>query len=191
MESFIGKRIMVIGSPGSGKSHFSAELSYRTGLPLFHLDRNAWSGDAGKWQPADAQRFVEWQTRTVEDDEWIFDGNYSGTMNLRLSRADTVFCFELPRLKCLFGYFRRLAAHALWPKADRADDPRERYDPRFIKYIWKFNQKELIERLCHTPELRVFIFRRRRDIDQFFSHLDLSLAREREARLKSAQTEQE
>ncbi len=184
MEAFIGKRIMVIGSPGSGKSHFSAELSYRTGLPLFRLDRNFRPDDAGKWEIAEAQRFVEWQKRTVEDDEWIFDGNYNGTMRLRLSRADTVFCFDLPRLICLFSYFRRLLAYPFLPGASKKDEDRGGFDMKFVKYIWKFKQTELFEKLHEYPGLRVFIFRRSRDKKRFFADLEAHLAREREERLK-------
>ena len=32
------KRIMVIGSPGSGKSTFARKLRDKSGLPLFYLD---------------------------------------------------------------------------------------------------------------------------------------------------------
>ena len=32
------KKIIVIGCPGSGKSHFSRKLAALTGLPLYHLD---------------------------------------------------------------------------------------------------------------------------------------------------------
>lgn len=170
---------MVVGSPGSGKSHFSTELSYRTGLPLFHLDRNFWSGDGGIREHAEAQRFVEWQKRTVEDDEWIFDGNYNGTMNLRLARADTVFCFELSRMRCVFGYLRRLLLAPFSPGA-----PRDRFDFKFIKHIWKFKQTELIERLNQYPSLHVLVFRRRKDISGFFTALEKHLAAQREARLK-------
>ena len=35
------KRVIVIGSPGAGKSTFSRKLRDITGLPLYHLD-NIW-----------------------------------------------------------------------------------------------------------------------------------------------------
>lgn len=184
MEALIGKRIMVVGSPGSGKSHFSTELSYRTGLPLFHLDRNLWSGDGAMRDPAEAQRFVEWQTRTVTDDEWIFDGNYNGTMKLRLARADTVFCFQLPRLFCLFGYLRRLLFSRFSLDAPQSGEQRERFNMKFVKHIWNFKQTDLLDRLQQYPNLRVFIFRRRIDRKRFFDALDFNLAAQREARLK-------
>lgn len=36
----IGKKIMIIGSPGSGKSTFSKKLAEITGIPLITLIRN-------------------------------------------------------------------------------------------------------------------------------------------------------
>jgi adenylate kinase family enzyme len=39
----IGRRIMVIGSPGSGKSTFSRKLSEITRIPLIHLDKEFWN----------------------------------------------------------------------------------------------------------------------------------------------------
>lgn len=39
----IGKRILVIGSPGSGKSTFSRKLAEITEIPLVHLDKEFWN----------------------------------------------------------------------------------------------------------------------------------------------------
>lgn len=39
----IGKRILVIGSPGSGKSTFSRKLAEVTKIPLVHLDKEFWN----------------------------------------------------------------------------------------------------------------------------------------------------
>ncbi len=36
------KRVLVLGSGGSGKSTFSTKLAKKTGLPLVHLDRLYW-----------------------------------------------------------------------------------------------------------------------------------------------------
>jgi len=33
------QRVLVIGSPGAGKSTLSTQLASVTGLPLFHLDQ--------------------------------------------------------------------------------------------------------------------------------------------------------
>ena len=39
------ERILVIGSPGSGKSTFSRALAQRKQLPLVYLDQLFWNAD--------------------------------------------------------------------------------------------------------------------------------------------------
>lgn len=56
----IGKRVLVLGCPGSGKSSFSRRLRAMTGLPLIHLD-NIW------WRP---DRTLIFQSRR-EADAWL------------------------------------------------------------------------------------------------------------------------
>ncbi len=46
----IGKRIIVIGCPGSGKSTFAIRLSNMTGIPLLHLDNIWWKSDRPIYQ---------------------------------------------------------------------------------------------------------------------------------------------
>ena len=36
------KKIIIIGSPGAGKSTFSFALAEKTGLPLYHIDKLFW-----------------------------------------------------------------------------------------------------------------------------------------------------
>lgn len=80
-----------IGSPGAGKSTLAAEVARRTGLPLVHLDRLYWR--AG-WVESDKAEFVERVRETVAAPRWVIDGNYGGTLPIRLERADTVLWLD-------------------------------------------------------------------------------------------------
>ena len=77
---------MVTGMAGAGKSTFSRALSAKTGLPLIHLDLHFWQ--PGGVAPSDAD-WREQQRDLIVNDEWILDGNYHATLDLRLERADT------------------------------------------------------------------------------------------------------
>jgi adenylate kinase family enzyme len=93
----VGRRIIVTGMPGSGKSTFSRALSAKTGLPLIHLDLHYWK--PGWVRPSDD----EWQAKQrclLAGDVWIADGNYHETLALRLERADTVVVLETPWWVC-------------------------------------------------------------------------------------------
>lgn len=99
----IGKRIMVIGSPGSGKSTFSRKLSHITGTPLIHLDKEFWNSG---WVETPRDEWVKKQKFLVAGDEWIIDGNYGGTMEIRLGKAYTVICFEF--MKYIWNFHQKL-----------------------------------------------------------------------------------
>jgi adenylate kinase family enzyme len=133
------RRVLVIGIPGAGKSTFARALAARTGLPLIHLDKEFWQPG---WK---ATPRSQWRARTAElaaGERWIMDGNYAGTLDLRLPRADAVMSFDYPRLVCL----RRAAWRAMTTynqvRADMAEGCPERFDLEFLRYIWTFNAKE-------------------------------------------------
>jgi adenylate kinase family enzyme len=69
-----------VGSGGAGKTTFARELARRTGLPVVHLDHLYWKPG---WveTPRDEWRMVQDERLTAT--EWIADGNYSGTFNVR------------------------------------------------------------------------------------------------------------
>jgi hypothetical protein len=81
------RRVAIVGCGGSGKSTVARELGRRTGLPVVHLDPLFWSSD---WQPCPPEEWEAIQRRLVAEEGWIIDGNYGGTMELRLAAADTV-----------------------------------------------------------------------------------------------------
>ena len=86
------KKIIVIGCPGSGKSTFSRELHKNTGIPLFHLDMMYWNSDKTIVEKA---VFLERLSDVLRQNEWIIDGNYASTMELRLKECDTVIFLRL------------------------------------------------------------------------------------------------
>ena len=73
------KRVIVIGSPGAGKSTFSRKLKNRTGIPLYHLD-NIWH---------------------------LPDRTTISREELRLKNSDTVFLLDYPLEVCLAGVSAR------------------------------------------------------------------------------------
>ena len=126
------QRVLVIGSPGAGKSTFSRKLAAPTGLPLTHLDDEYWL--PGWVRPGRAA----WEARVVEliaADRWILDGNYTSTVLLRASRADTVIVLAYPRLLCLFRAVRRALLNR---RRDAKAVGREPLDLEFLRFIWNF-----------------------------------------------------
>lgn len=100
----IGRRILVDGMMGSGKTTFARALAIKTGLPLVHLDLHYWK--PGWTRPSDDE-WREQQRALIARDAWIIDGNYNETLALRLERADTVVFLETPWWLCASRAFVR------------------------------------------------------------------------------------
>ena len=100
----VGRRVVVTGMAGAGKSTFSRALSAKTGLPVIHLDVHFWKPG---WVPTPDDEWREKQRGLLAGEEWIVDGNYHATLDLRLERADTVVFLDTPWWICARRAFAR------------------------------------------------------------------------------------
>lgn len=128
-------KIIVIGSPGAGKSIFSQKLSDITGLPLYHLDMLYHKPDGthiSKEELEDKLREI------FSNDDWIIDGNYQRTLEIRLKECDTVFLLDFPTEVCLEGAKSRIGKK-------REDLPwiEEKLDENFEQCIINFANEKL------------------------------------------------
>lgn len=99
------QKIIIIGCPGSGKTTFAEKLHQLTGLPLYYLDA-VWHKPDRTHIPR--EEFDERISEIFKTPEWIIDGNYNRTIEMRLQQCDTVFLFDLPTEVCLQGAVERL-----------------------------------------------------------------------------------
>ena len=100
----IGRRVVVTGMAGAGKSTFSKALAAKAGLPLIHLDLEFWKPG---WVAPSDDEWREKQRGILAGDAWIADGNYKETLDLRVERADTVVYLDTPWWTCARRAFVR------------------------------------------------------------------------------------
>ena len=161
------KRVIVIGCPGSGKTTFAEKLNKITGLPLYHLDA-IWHKPDKTHIPR--EEFDQRISEIFATDEWIIDGNYGRTVEMRLKECDTVFLFDLPTEVCLQGACERLGK-------GRYDMPwiEKELDPEFEGFIKDFAHNslpglyELIEK--YKTEKQVIVFKSRKEADGFLNKI--------------------
>lgn len=165
-------RVVVIGCSGAGKSTFSMRLAALTGLPLVSLDAEHWQPGWVEPQPA------AWRAKVAglaARDAWIMDGNYGGTFDLRLPRADTAIWFDYPRHVCLRRVLWRIATSYGQVRPEMAPGCPEQLDLGFLHYVWSFDAKvrPSIGRAlaAHGPHLSPVIFRRDADVARFLDKL--------------------
>ena len=130
-------RVLVIGSPGAGKSTLSHALARRTGLPLHHLDRMFWLPG---WVERDRDEGRAELARVLAQDCWIIDGNYGSTLPLRIARADTVVWLDYPTALCLGRALRRWWMYRGHSRPDMTEGCPERLDGEFLLYILNFRR---------------------------------------------------
>jgi adenylate kinase family enzyme len=134
------KRVVIIGCPGAGKSTFSRVLAQATNLPLVHLDyyyhdsRFDYENDKEAWR-----RLVK---SLVDQNEWIIEGNYKSTFELRLSRADTIIYFDYPRRISVWRTLKRRVRYHKKLRPEMPSDWKEKISPEFMKFVWSFNKTE-------------------------------------------------
>lgn len=160
------KKIMVIGSPGAGKSTFARKLQEKTNFPLYYLDM--------LWHKADKtnvsrEEFDARLSEILQKDAWIIDGNYQRTLEMRLQACDTVFLLDFPPEICLAGVKSRIGK----PREDMPWIETE-FDAEFKQWILDFPTNQLpqiyalLEKYKENKE--IIIFKSRNEADAYLEN---------------------
>ncbi len=129
------KRIVIIGSGGAGKSTLARRLGEILKLEVLHLDRLYWQSNWIK-PPKD-----EWSERVAEmlkKDSWIMDGNFGGTMEIRLAACDTAIFLDFPRITCLYRILKRRIKYRNTNRPDMSEGCNEKIDLDMLGWVWNF-----------------------------------------------------
>lgn len=163
-------KIIVIGSPGAGKSVFSKKLREVTNLPLYHLDMLYHNEDGTHISKEELEEKLK---EIFKEDKWIIDGNYQRTLEMRIKECDTVFLLDFQTKICLEGAKNRIGKH-------RDDMPwiEEKLDEEFEQRIINFSRDKLpkIYELLnkYKNNLNITIFKTREEADNYIEKLKLS-----------------
>lgn len=164
-------RILVLGSPGAGKSTFSRRLAAVLGIPVIHLDAHFWKPG---WEKPEREAWIETQRELIESSEsWIMDGNYGSTIDVRLRAANTVILLDVPRYICLHRVLKRWLRYRNSSRPDMAEGCTEKVDLEFLRYIRNFPHDELapIERRLAFYEKTVIRLGSAEEIDAFLDEV--------------------
>ncbi|NHJ14468.1 MAG: AAA family ATPase [Candidatus Thorarchaeota archaeon] len=162
------KRVLVLGPSGAGKSTFAELLAKKLGIPFIHLDSYYWKPN---WTATPSEEWPEIVQRLIKEEEWVMDGNYSTTLEMRLGRADTIVFIDVTRRVSYWRVLKRRIMHRGQARSELAEGCYEKIDWDFIKYIWTYPKlskpriMQIIER--HSDRVQFVLLRSQQDICDF------------------------
>lgn len=163
---------MVIGCCGAGKSTFSHRLQAVTGLELIHLDQYHWKPN---WVEIDRTEWEKVVQKLAAKPQWIMDGNFSGTLSIRMERADTIIYFDFPTWFCLWRVLKRIWTYHGKTRPDMTEGCPERFDLEFLHYVATFNwvkRKGILKQLDRVKGSKsIQVFKNDREAAAFLNTL--------------------
>jgi adenylate kinase family enzyme len=161
-----GHKIIVLGCSGSGKSTFSKKLQEATGLPLVHLDNIWWRSDRSHISREEFDRKLD---EILQGKEWIVDGDYSRTYEIRFRSCDTVIFLDYSFDECMNGIKERVGK-------ERTDIPwtEQSLDPELVKLVENYekdNRPIVVSLIKKYPDKNIFVFKSRFEADEWLRRL--------------------
>jgi len=164
------KKVLVIGSGGAGKSTLANQLGKLLKIEVFHLDQLYWRPG---WVETPKTEWLKTVEELVSRDSWIMDGNYSGSLDLRLAACDTVIFLDLTRTLCLWRVLKRAVVYRNRNRPDMAKGCPEKLSLEFMLWIWNYPRRtrpKIIKMLeSKQSEKRIVWLRSRSDVDRFLA----------------------
>lgn len=162
------KRVLIIGCSGSGKSTMARKLHHLTGLPIIHLDKEYWKPNWIETTPTEWEQIIR---RLVHRPTWIMDGNFAGTLNLRIPAADTIIFLDYPTLICIYRTIKRMIRYWGRSRPDMTEGCNERFDWPFFHFILTYRTKrrqDILEKLRAAPTHKsTYIFKNDQQVKDY------------------------
>ncbi len=163
------RRWLLTGSGGAGKSTLARRLATALDLPLIHLDREYWKPG---WVETPRDEWRERVAELISGDEWVMDGNYGGTIDMRLARADVVIVMDTPTWKCLARILKRRWFDSARP--DLAPGCPDQLNVEFAWWVLRYQRQSrprVMRALEAHPDVECIRLRSDRDTEELMSEV--------------------
>lgn len=123
--------------------------------------------------PKEEQRTV--QNELVKGEKWIIDGNYGGTMDIRINAADTIIFLDIHRTICVYRAFKRIVQYRNKTRPDMGAGCEERFDLQFFKWIWEYPKSKrpaILKRIDQfNKDKRIIILKTPNEVQRFIKEV--------------------
>lgn len=155
-----GRRVLVTGSSGAGKTTLARRISERLGLTLVEVDA-LFHGPG--WVPRES--FVEEVEAATRPDGWVADSaGYAAVRDLLWERADTLVWLDYSRPRVMGRVLRRSFARATYDRElwnGNREGFRDWADPEHpVRWAWSHHAQrraETVEQLAWPDAVHVSV----------------------------------
>lgn len=177
-------KIVIIGSPGAGKSILARKLSGILKIEVCHLDRYFWQPG---WKEYPRKTRLQIQRDLLrENDRWIIEGTYLGSSDDRLKAADTIIFLDVPWFICLWRVVKRHFERHEQPRLDIPDGCTDRLNLIRVLKVLVFPIKGRHQLLAKIKDIRaqeanqpksktILIYASTKNAEHFLQNLQTSL----------------
>jgi adenylate kinase family enzyme len=178
-----GRRIVVVGVSGSGKTYVAKRLAEVLGLTYICGDAILWRPN---WTQATPEQQFDGYDQATRADAWTLDSNVGGISTPKdqmiVGRADTLVWLDLPRREVFGQLFRRTIRRA-WTQEPMWHGNRESWRLSFFSrdsiLLWSMKtygkRRKQYAALFGDPDyahLQRIRLTSRREVDQWLASLD-------------------
>ena len=160
-------RIAIIGLQGAGKSTFAYKLGKKLHRHVTHLDKEYFLPN---WERRyTREEWVKYQKNLVKQKQWIIEGNYKSTIDIRLEAADAIIFFDFPILLCIFRTFKRVLNKE--QPSDKVEGMREKVGIKLILAILTYPRENVLKKLeSYKTTKKIIIFRKINQVDEYLKN---------------------
>jgi adenylate kinase family enzyme len=127
------------------------------------------------WVESSKEEWENRQNKLVLDENWIMDGNYGGTFDIRFKRANTVIFLDYNRYICLYRIIKRWIQNIGKRRMDMAEGCIEKIDLPFIKFVWEFPKRsryKIINKLDEYNNINKIILKNEKETKLFIKKIE-------------------
>ena len=161
-------KIVIIGSPGAGKTTLARALGPLLKVKVFHLDRLFWQRD---WKGKTTETRIDILQHLVQEKQWIIEGTYLSSSEPRLDAADTIIFLDVSPLVCLLRIMKR---HREFYGHSRRDIPEGCTDKLTLYRMWEvltfpIRGRKLKQKLRSYKFKRIIWLRSTEEVEDFLA----------------------
>ncbi len=167
------KKIAIIGPSGSGKSTLARDLGSILHIKVYHLDPYFWKPG---WVERPRQERIKILHGLVRGVQWIIEGTYFTTSDMRLKEADTIIFLDMSRWLCFKRVIQRYMSYRKHrqPRPDLPDACPEKLGVHYcvkILLFWFIGRRTIVPKLKEIDPEKIIALHSPEEVKNFLNGL--------------------